>query len=307
VASWNTTYPTHPWVDDDTVHHRWTERKPGNATTLRSGLVKRMGLLALEGTWVDVVVGGTPITVTLLAGTGYIDAGVYTDELRAVISKGAMQGPYRLVERSAADGSNLVVARAAQGRVVFDKTRKQFRSFQPPAPSGPDQHGMVLQVADGVVRPLIRANNMAERMLLVEHGLESFDVLLTYSLLMDTGHKLLGERTDFLEIRAALDALKYDRNTLVAHSNGRVSSAEFDRAIANIHTFLEACVDKHALFDAEWKQHLEDAVANACNATWTVSDTNLDLGPEDLDGLLSTNVDRRHGEPKRLSPEQVCS
>jgi len=258
-----------------------------------------MGLLALHGSWVDVVAAdGSPITVTRLAGTGNLDAGVYADELKALVDKGAMKGLFRLVERSTADGSNLVVCKAGNG-LSFDKKSKLFRNFQPVAPPGADQPDLVLQVADGVVRLLGKVDNTMERKLLsVELGIESFDVSLAYALLMDEGHKLLGERTDFVEVRAALDALKNDRNELVGHE-GCVSSDEYKQAVANIHAFLEACVDKHALFGATWKQHLEDAVANACKATWTVNDLEI------VCRTAKDYVDRSRREVKTLFYEQV--
>jgi hypothetical protein len=299
LLRWNTTYPNYPWVDSDTVQHRWVEVARDKTTTLKSGLVKRMGLTALHGTWVDVVAAdGTPITVTRLGGTGNVDAGAYADELKALVDKGAMKGPCRLVERSVADGSNLVVGKAGNG-LSFDKKSKLFRNFQPVTPPGADQPGLVLQVADGVVRPLGKIDNTMERKLLsVELGIESFDVSLAYAVLMDDGHKLLGERSDFVEVRAALDALKNDRNELVGHE-GCVSSAEYKKAVANIHTFLEACVDKYALFDATWKQHLEDAVANACMASWTVNDLEI------VCRTAKDYVDRSRREAKTLFYEQV--
>jgi hypothetical protein len=299
VLRWNATYPNHPWVDSDRVQHRWVEVARDKTTTLKSGLVKRMGLMALHGTWVDVVAAdGSPITVTRLAGTGNLDAGVFADELKALVDKGAMKGLFRLVERSTADGSNLVICKAGNG-LSFDKkspTGTHFRGL-PPAPPGANQPGLVLQVPDGVVRSFGKADNTMERKLL-ELGIESFDVSLAYDVLMDTGHKLLGERTDFVEVRAALDALKNDRNELVGHE-GCVSAAGYKQAVANIHTFLEACVDKHALFGATWKQHLEDAVVNACKATWTVNDLEI------VCRSAKDYVDRSRREAKTLFYEQV--
>jgi hypothetical protein len=106
------------------------------------------------------------------------------------------------------------------------------------------------------------------------------------------------ERTEFVEVRAALDALKNGRNELVGHE-GCVSSAEYKQAVANIHAFLEACVDKHALFGATWKQHLEDAVANACMASWTVNDLEI------VCRSAKDHVDRSRREAKTLFYEQV--
>ena len=115
---------------------------------------------------------------------------------------------------------------------------------------------------------------------------------------MDNGHKLLGERTDFAEVRAALDALKNDRNELVGHE-GSVTCAEYEQAVANIHAFLDACVDKHALFSAAWKHHLEDAVAIACKATWTVNDLEI------VCRSAKDYVDRSRCEAKTLFHAQV--
>jgi hypothetical protein len=281
VRRWDTTYPAHPWGDGDTVEHRWVEFARDKTTTLKSGGVKRMGLLALHGSWVDVVAAdGSPITVTRHANTGSIDAGIYTDELKAFVDKGVLKGPCRLVERSAADGSNLVLCKAGNG-LSFDKKSKLFSTFQPVAPRDADQPGLVLQVADGVVRSLRRADNTMEQKLL-HRGLESCDVSRASAVLVDQGPKLL----------------KHDRNELVGHE-GCVSSAGYEKAVANIRAFLEVCVDKHAFFDVTWKNHLLDAVANACNATWTVNDLEI------VCRTANDFVDRSRREAKMLFYDQV--
>jgi hypothetical protein len=273
VTRWNTTYPTHPWVDGDTVQHRWVEMTRDKTTTLKSGMVKRMGLLALHGSWVDVVADdGTPISVTWVASTGNIDGGVHADELKAMVDKGEMKGPCRLVERSATDSSYLVVGTAGNG-LSFDKKSKLLRNFPRP---GADQPGLVLQVADGKVRPLRKIDNTMERKLLsVELGLESsFDVSLVYALLMDDGHKLLGERTDFVDLRTALTTLKDDRNELMAHE-GNVTDKDYARAVDNVRALLKACVDTYSIFDVAWKTKFEEALAFTAGAQWAVADLQI--------------------------------
>ena len=257
-----------------------------------------MGLLALHGSWVDVVAAdGTPITVTRSAATGNVDACVYADELSAMIGGGAMKGPCRVVELFH-DGSICVLGKSGNC-LAIDKKNKQFRNLLFSRPTAVDQPGLVLQVPDGVVRPLGKVDNTMERKLLsIDRGLESFDVSLVYALLMDMGHQLLGARTDFVDLRAALDAIKNDRNELVGHE-GYVTAAEYAKAIANIHAFLDACTVKHALFDSAWRQQLHDAVVNACNATWTVND--LEIVCRDVKDY----VERSHREAKTLCHAQV--
>lgn len=257
-----------------------------------------MGLLALHGSWVDVVAAnGSPITVTRVRDTNDVDGGVYADELKAMVDQGSLTGLCRVVERGA-DGVDFVVGKSGKG-LAIDKKTKLFRNLQITALCGVNQPGLVLQVPDGVVQPLGKVDNTMERKLLsIDLGLKSFDVSLAYALLMDTSHQLLGERTDFVDLRTALDAIKNDRNELVGHE-GCVTAAEYAKAIANIHAFVDACVVKHALFDAMWKQQLHDAVVNACNATYTVKD--LEIVCRDAKDY----VERSHREAKTLCHAQV--
>jgi hypothetical protein len=292
VLRWNTTYPTHPWIDDDTVQHRWVEKTRDKSSVVRLDAVKRMGLLVLHGSWADVVAAdGAPIPVTRAAG-GTFSAGVHTDELKDMIETGAMTTPCRFVKRDAS--GDRVVAKATEGVLVSTKKGEPelFRgaaggvSWAQHADQGPCD--LVLQVQDGTVRQY-KNEGTAQRKLLLD-GVESFDVTLAHALLTNPGHKLLGEPTDFVELRAALDMIKYDRNNLLCHE-GYVSTADFEKAVVNIHVFVKACVlpaTVHAystlasaypatvgMFDATWKEHLDDAVANACKATWTVNDLEI--------------------------------
>jgi hypothetical protein len=288
VLRWNATYPTHPWIDDDTVQHRWVEKTRDKSSVVRLDAVRRMGLLVLHGSWADVVAAdGAPIPVTRAAG-GTFSAGLYTDELKGMIKTGVMERPCRLVKRDAS--GDRVVGKATNGIPSKMKGATElFRgvSWAQHADQGPCD--LVLQVQDGTVRQYGKTEGTPQCKLLLD-GVESFDVSLAHALLTNPGHKLLGEPTDFVELRAALNMIKYDRNNLLCHE-GYVSTADFEKAVANIHVFVKACVlpaTAHAystlasaypatvgMFDATWKDHLDDAVANACTATWTVNDLEI--------------------------------
>ena len=303
VQRWNTKYPQCPWIDSDVEPYKWVDTaKDGTITTHTTA--RRMGLLALHGSWTDVVAAdGTPITVTRLANSAYIDAGAFTDVLKARVSKGGdLQSLVcRLVERSA-DGADSVVSTCAAGRFVFDKKKNQFRSFQSKPLPDADQHGLVLQVLDGdVVNRFAKTDATMVRKLLC-NGLESFDVSLLHAVLTDSsegGHKLLGEVTDFPDLRVALGVMKDDRNEIVGHGEMRgATDDEFKRSIDHIHAFLDACVDTYKLFDEKWKSHLTDAVTNATTSEWTGKIELVCRTPLDF-------VKRSHREAKTLFPAQV--
>jgi hypothetical protein len=309
VRLWNERYPLDPWIDEDIVPHRWAEmdKRDKTAVVAVHTIARRMGLLALHGSWVDVVdAQGATITVTRFANSGYIDAGVFTETLKAMLSEGGAlkNRQCRLIERSV-DGSDVDKGMASAGRLVFDAKKKQFRSFN--LSFDADLPDLVLQMADeSRVQRFTKSDATMVRKLMLD-GLESFDVSFLYAVLTYTtaaGHKLLGEDTDFLELRAALTAIKDDRNeTTLGHGRIRgVTNAEYKRAIDHIHTFLDACVKEYApgctLFDAEWRSHLRDAVVNANNLTSTCE---IELVCRSLDDY----VKRSHREAKTLYPVQV--
>jgi hypothetical protein len=253
-----------------------------------------MGLLALEGSWVDVVAADRKhIIVTRVAGTGDIDAGVYTDELKAMMD--VMENPCRLVERSANEG-DLVVGTTSN--FTFDGESKTFGNFEPTAPPGADaQRNLVLQVRDGVVQGLGMKGDRGIRDKLLHHGLGDFDVTTMHALLTNDELKLLGK--NFPKLRAALVAIKGDRNKLLAHNVACVTNAQYKKAMDNIGSFLMACVDTYSLFDATWKRYLEDAVVHASRAHWTVNDLDIVCRiPQDF-------IRRSRQEAKRLFPAQV--
>jgi len=308
VRLWDKRYPLDPWIDEDVVPHRWAEmdKRDKTAVVAEHATARRMGLLALHGSWVDVVdAQGTAITVTRLANSGYIDAGVFTETLKAMLSEsGALKNRQcRLIEHSV-DGGDVDKGMASAGRLVFDAKKKQFRSFH--LTFNADLPDLVLQMADeSRVQRFTKSDATMVRKLMLD-GLESFDVSFLFAVLTDTttaGHKLLGEDTDFPELRAALTAIRDDRNETLGHGRIRgATNAEYKRAIGHIQAFLDACVKEYApgctLFDAAWRSHLQDAVVNANNHTSTCEIELVCRSPDDY-------VKRSHREAKTLYPVQV--